>query len=255
MLEIKSEKEVLHITLNRPEVHNAFNPEMIGSITNLFLKEAKKYRVVLLNGHGKSFCAGADLNWMQSMVKFTKAQNKQDSLKLHAMFQSILDCPVPVVTRVHGNVFAGGLGIVAASDVVVAENSSQFCFSEPKLGLVPAVISHFVSLKMNPSIMREVFLTAEIFDAHKAYQSGLVQFVGSPQDCSEYTQKKISAILKCGPNAIIKTKKLLNKLPTMSFSQRKTFTTNLISEVRVSKEGQEGLKSFLEKRKANWVKE
>lgn len=253
MLDVKSENGILHVTLNRPDMHNAFNPEMIKNITQVFLKDAKKHRLVLMKGNGKSFCAGADLNWMQSMAKFTKAQNKQDSLKLQAMFQSILDCPVPVVTRVHGNVFAGGLGIVAASDIVIAENGSQFCFSEPKLGLVPAVISHFVSLKMSPSIMREVFLTAEIFDAEKATQSGLVQFIGSPQDCSDYIQKKVDAILKCGPEAVIKTKKLLNKLPSMNFSQRKTFTTNLIAEVRVSKEGQEGLRSFLEKRKASWV--
>lgn len=254
MLEVKSENEVLYVKLNRPELHNAFNPEMISELTKVFTKQAPQHRAVVLSGNGKSFCAGADLNWMQSMVKYTKAQNKADSLKLHAMFSAIQNCPVPVLTKIHGNVFAGGLGLVAASDIVIAESSTQFCFSEPKLGLVPAVISHFVSLKMNPAQMREVFLTAEVFGSTYAQHSGLVHFVGDTQACENYVKQKITHILKCGPKAVVETKKLLNALPNMNAAKRKNHTTQLIASVRVSAEGQEGLKSFLEKRKPKWFK-
>ncbi len=252
-IEVKKEKRILTVHLNRPDLHNAFNPMMIKELTDVFLKEAKKYRMVILRGNGKSFCAGADLNWMQSMIKFTKAQNKQDSLKLFNMFQAIQKCEVPVIAQVHGNVFAGGLGLIAAADIVLAEENTKFCFSEPKLGLVPAVISNFVATKMNPSILREVFLTAEVFLTDKALKSGLVHFAGTHTDCEVQMQWKIEALLKCGPEAIKKTKKLLNSIPGTSPSKLKILTTHLISEVRVSKEGQEGLKSFLEKRNPSWI--
>ena len=168
------------------------------------------------------------------------------------MFDVMKNCPVPVIGKIHGNVFGGGLGLVAICDIVAAEDKTKFCFSEAKLGLVPSVISPFVRRKMAPHAVRELFLTADIFDPDKALASGLIHFSGSSSKCDKFVEEKIQSIKKCGKGALIATKKLLNDLENLNQHEMKTETTNVISRRRVSEEGQEGLKAFLEKRKPNW---
>ena len=254
---VKEENGILHITLNRPEIHNAFNPDMIAELTRVFSDQnfSIKSRAVVISGEGESFCAGADLNWMKSMMKFNFEENVADAQRLFTMFDVMKNCPVPVIGKIHGNVFGGGLGLVAICDIVAAEEKTKFCFSEAKLGLVPSVISSFVARKMAPHHVRELFLTAEIFDAEKAMTSGLVHFTGSKSKCEKYVEEKIASIKKCGKGALISTKQLLNDLENLNPQEVKAETTNVISRRRVSEEGQEGLKAFLEKRKPNWLSE
>ncbi len=168
--------QVAYVKLNRPDVRNAFNPAMIAEITLLFrnLQARKDLRAVVLQGEGKVFCAGADLNWMKEMVNFSFEQNREDSLKLFAMFEAIAECTLPVVGLVHGAVFGGALGLVAICDEVIAEEGTQFCFSEVKLGIAPAVISSFVNRKAVGGKVRPLMLSGVIFNPHIAQQSGLV---------------------------------------------------------------------------------
>jgi methylglutaconyl-CoA hydratase len=251
---LKEENNILLVSLNRPEVHNAFNPEMIQELTRIFsdTNHIIKYRAVLLSGEGESFCAGADLNWMKSMAKFNFEENREDAQKLFVMFDVMKNCPIPVIGKIHGNVFGGGLGLVAVCDITAAEAKTKFCFSEAKLGLVPSVISPFVRRKMAPHIVRELFLTAELFSAEKACEAGLLHFAGSLKDCDKFVQSKIEAISKCGKGAISSTKKLLNDLENLESKDLKKETASVIAKRRVSEEGQEGLKAFLEKRKPSW---
>jgi methylglutaconyl-CoA hydratase len=251
----KEENNILHISLNRPEIHNAFNPEMIQELTMIFsdTHNLMKYRAIVLSGEGESFCAGADLNWMKSMIKYNFEENVEDAQKLFIMFDVMKNCPLPVLGKIQGNVFGGGLGLVAICDIAVAESKTKFCFSEAKLGLVPSVISPFIRRKLSPHIIRELFLTADVFDTKKAMESGLVHFAGSSKECEKYLQSKIDSISKCGKHAVITTKKLLNDLETLDHKNLKMETSSVIARRRVSEEGQEGLKAFLEKRKPNWL--
>jgi methylglutaconyl-CoA hydratase len=254
---VKEENGILNITLNRPEIHNAFDPEMIGELTHIFSDQnfSVKSRAVILKGAGESFCAGADLNWMKSMMKYNFEENLADAQRLFTMFDVMKNCPVPVIGKIHGNVFGGGLGLVAICDIVAAEEKTKFCFSEAKLGLVPSVISPFVRRKMAPHILRELFLTADVFTSEKAMSAGLVHFTGSNSKCDKFVEEKIGSIRKCGKGALITTKKLLNDLENIDHKDIKLETASVISRRRVSEEGQEGLKSFLEKRKPNWISE
>ena len=176
---VDQQNSVVRVRLNRPETRNAFHPEMITELTTTFKKTCKEksVRAVVLSGEGKSFCSGADLGWMNSMAKFSGAQNRKDSEKLFEMFQSLRDCPVPLICKVQGHVMGGALGLVAASDLVVADEGTQFCFSEAKLGLAPAVISAFVKDKVNFSGMSRWFLTADVFSSADARDMGLVHAV------------------------------------------------------------------------------
>lgn len=252
---LKPEGKSLHIKLNRPNVHNAFNPEMIQELTGIFSdqKDLAQYKALVLRGEGESFCAGGDINWMKSMAQYSIAENLKDAEELFNMFDSIKNCPVPIIGLVHGNVFGGGLGLVATCDIVYAEENTKFCFSEAKLGLVPAVITPFVREKVSSQFMRDVMLSAEVFSVHKALELGLIHRFGDQKTMYDEILKKIEGISKCGPEAIRATKQMLNDLEGMSWSQSKTYFTKLISHRRVSPEGQEGLKAFLEKRKPNWV--
>lgn len=247
-----TKNQVLHVTLNRPDIHNAFNTEMISEITQIFSRIPQNIRGVLLKGEGKSFCAGADLNWMKSMASFSLEENKKDSEKLFEMFESIYKCSVPVVGKAHGSVFGGGLGLLAACDIVACVRETKFCFSEAKLGLVPAVISAFVLKKAKHNLARQMMLTAQVFGDEKAIEMGLVHFMGSDEEVDDYVQSQIDFILASGPSAIQDTKHLLDYVPTHSWSEIKNETIRVIAERRVSEEGQEGMKSFFEKRKPFW---
>lgn len=242
--------------LNRPEARNAFSPKMISELSTLFKSLAfdTKTRLVVLRGEGSAFCSGADLQWMQEMVNYSLEQNEKDSLVLYDLFQSIYDCPVPVLGVVQGAAFGGALGLLACCDVVVAAEKTQFCFSEVKLGLVPAVISSFVLRKVPQAQARPWMISGRIFDTPTARRMGLVTEVVSDEDLMEKVTEVIHDLLLTGPEAARATKKLLNDIVAAQFPDLRERTAKLIAERRVSVEGQEGLKSFLNKKAPSWRK-
>lgn len=261
-LEISKTKFIWTLQLNRPEVRNAFNPEMIQEITEAFDSIPLEVRAVNLKGKGSVFCSGADLEWMKSMVNFTLEENKSDSNKLYEMFQAMKNCPAPIVTVVQGAAMGGALGLLACSDVVLAESSTKFCFSEVKLGLAPAVISSFVLRKVNLGMISPLMTSGKIFGVSEAERCGLVHEVGQTETLEERLKGWNQHYLDSAPNAVRETKKLIQNLMDLSLTETKSskeklliqkeMTTDLIAARRVSQEGQEGLKSFLEKRKATW---
>lgn len=245
---------VAYVKLNRPDVRNAFNPEMIAELTQVFhnLNARQDLRAVVLQGEGKVFCAGADLNWMKEMVNFSFDQNREDSLKLFNMFESMANCTLPIIGQIHGAAFGGALGLIAVCDEVIAEEGTQLCFSEVKLGIAPAVISSFVNRKAVPGKVRPLMLSGAVFNVHVAQQAGLVTEVVPAGEGHVMVQKVLTNYLQCGPEAVRETKKLLNELPSLAWDQQRARTTTLIAQRRASSEGQEGLKSFLEKREPSW---
>lgn len=253
-LKLSQSHGILKVALNRPERRNAFFPEMIGEILKTFkdLKKDKTVRAVVLTGEGKSFCSGGDLEWMKSMARYTLKQNIKDAEELYAMYWAIRSCPVPVIGRVFGHCFGGGAGLTAVCDIVAAEESTQFCFSEVKWGLVPAVISPFVSERAAPAKVREWFLTAKVFDASEALSGGLINFVGSLADVDAFVEKTVDLIQGAAPEAVRETKKLHQSYSTISWKKVEPTVTKLIAKRRVSDEGQKGLQAFLEKREPRW---
>jgi len=250
-LKINQSNGLYQITLARSEKHNAFDEAFIEEITKTFegIAEDINARLVTVDAEGKSFCAGADLNWMKSMVGYSLEENQEDSHKLLRMFKAIHQCPVPVVSKVNGYALGGGTGIIACSDYVIASSQSKFGFTETRLGLVPAVISPFVIEKIGRSHSKSLFLSAEVFEAQKAYDIGLVHQISDDLD-SDF-DKLVMKFLGNSPNALRACKRLLNKLEETS--SQDDLCVEMISELRTSKEGQEGMKALLEKRKPEWV--
>lgn len=246
------------VTLSRSDLHNAFNEVMIAEITDALVELGRRedVRVVVLAGEGKSFCAGADVNWMKRMVDFTFEQNAEDANLLARMLRAIRECPKPVIARVHGAALGGGVGLTAACDLAVAVESAVFCLSEVKLGIVPAVISPFVMEKVGPGQMRRYGLTAERFSAAEAKRIGLIHEVFSTIEAMDAWIAEISkALMANGPHAIAAAKRILSEVVGVPWDEVQARTVETISRLRVSPEGQEGLKAFLEKRKPSWVPE
>lgn len=243
----------LEIILDRPQKHNSFTPILIDRLTEIFGSIDDGLRAVILRGEGPSFSAGADLEWMKSSASYSEQDNITDAAKLFDMFYAMQSCPVPLFTLVHGNVMGGGLGLVAVSDVVIAEENTRFAFSEVRLGLAPAVISPFVLDRSNPSMVSEWMLTGRRFSAKEAQHSGLVQFVGKESELDGFRTRFERSMLASGPQALRATKTLLNKYKeNPSLAERKRYTTKIIAECRTSEEGQEGLSSFFQKRTPKW---
>jgi len=256
-LKVGGDSQNVIVTLNRPEVRNAFNTEMIAELTAFFrgLDQETQLETVELAGDGKAFCAGGDLNWMKSMVDFSLEENRLDAMKLYEMFDAISNCPVPLLTRVHGHVMGGGLGLVACGDIVAAESQTQFCFSEVRIGLVPSVISAFVTRRMQASRYRRYMLTGEVFGADAALESGLVHFIGSQDRCEEFLNSQKTLIQNNGKAAVKDTKSLVDFIDQSPNDEKiKARAIEVISQRRVSVEGQEGLAAFLEKRRPSWQK-
>lgn len=250
---------ILYLTLNRPEVHNAFNDDLIGEITSAFQStyEDSDLRAVVLQGEGKSFCAGADLNWMKSMKDYSFDENYADSMRLSDMFVAIEQCPVPVVCRLHGAALGGGVGLVSSCDYVLALDSAKLGLTEVNLGLIPAVISPFVINKIGISHARALFLSGEIFKADHGQVIGLVHKVySSLEDLDTGLEKLLTKISKTGPLASRKAKDLVfdNMKYADNFEFLRAHTAKLIAGQRISEEGQEGMSALLEKRDANWQK-
>ena len=244
-LKIENANDYCTISLNRPEVKNAFHPEMIAELTEAFkkVKSSSQLKFVVLAGEGTVFSAGADLNWMKEMVQYSFEQNQKDSEKLWEMFEAIAFCDVPVIGVVQGAAYGGALGLIACCDYVFMEEKTQLCFSEVKLGLAPAVISSFVRRKVSDGMSRPLMLSAEIFSVERALAIGLThaKFLG------EFNNDTLKPFSKNGAEAIRETKKLLDLIPTVSWAQQKVATTKVISERRVSAEGQNLLKQYLNK--------
>lgn len=247
--------QVLIVTMNRAEVRNAFNPEMINELTHIFRNRARQagLRAVVLQGAGESFSAGADLQWMQEMAKYSLDENVGDAVKLDDMFAAIRACPHPTIAYVQGHAFGGALGLIAACDISVAEDETQFGFTEVRLGLIPAVISPYVKEKMNQSDALRLMLTGEIFLAPEAKSSGLISAYGTREESQKKLYGWLTAFRTHGPEAIGAMKQLWLKLSSDSDpAQVRDLTTQAIAERRASVEGQEGLKAFFEKRRPQW---
>jgi methylglutaconyl-CoA hydratase len=255
-INISREGPIARIHFCRPDVHNAFNDTLIYEMTDLFtaLKRDDDLRVIVLTGEGKSFCAGADLNWMRRVKDYSFEKNYEESLALAELFWLIYTMPVPVVGRINGAAIGGGTGFVAVCDIAVAAESAKFSFSEVKIGVVPACIGPYVIRKIGEGKAREFFISGERLKAVDAYRIGLVNRYYPDDQLDEEIDKIISTLLSSGPNAIKMAKELITNAPMMTPDQFKPYTAEMIAKLRKSDEGQEGMDAFLNKRKPNWVK-
>jgi len=245
---------LLTITLNRPEVHNAFNETMIVELQEVIdrtIGEAR-HRVVVLTGSGRSFCAGADLNWMRRVKDYSYKENLAESKRLADLMYAIYTLPVPTIARVNGAAIGGGTGLLAACDVIIAAEAAKFSLSEVKLGLVPAVISPYVIRRVGESRCRQLMLTGERFKADRAKRFGLINTVVPIEDLDDAVEQRIAQLLTSGPEALKTCKELLHRVPLMDFQEARNYTAEVIARLRISPEGQEGMAAFLEKRKPEW---
>jgi len=244
------------ITLNRPEVRNAFNDEVIAELTAAFTRLGKEpeVRAIVLGAVGPAFCAGADLNWMRRMADYSHAENKLDAAQLAEMLRVIYTCPKPTVARIQGDVYAGGMGLVAACDMAVSVDSANYCLSEVKLGLYPATISPYVIRAMGARAAHRYFLTAERFDAAEALRIGFVHAVVAADQLDAKVGEITGALVNASPNAVRECKTLLHDVVGKDIDAALIArTVQGIASIRASTEGKEGVQSFLHKRKPNWL--
>jgi len=254
---VAKEGKTLRLTMNRPQIHNAFNAAMIRELAVAF-DEAKKdsdVRLVVLTGAGESFCAGADLNWMREIIRYSYEQNLRESRELAELMHSIYTLPKPTIARINGAVIGGGTGLFAACDIVIASDRAKFGLSEVKIGLIPAAIGPYVIRRIGESAARELFLTGERFDARRALEIGLVNKIVPHEALDNKVEEVVRLLLSSGPEALAKCKELLQRVPAMSLDEAKGYTAEMIAGLRVSPEGQEGMAAFLEKRKPKWIKD
>jgi methylglutaconyl-CoA hydratase len=248
--------KVATVTLNRPDLRNAFNEQTIAELALVFdeLGRNELVRAVVLAANGPAFCAGADLNWMKKMAGYSHAENQADAARLADMLRTIYLCPKPIVAKVQGDCYAGGMGLVAVCDIVVASEAANFCLSEVKLGLIPATISPYVIKAMGENAARRYFLTAERFDAREAYRIGMAHEVVTPEELDTTVAAIVTALSKNSPNAVREAKKLVRDLVGQPVDDALLAdTAKRIAEIRASDEGREGVASFLEKRKPTWL--
>ncbi len=247
---------VATVTLNRPDVRNAFNEITIAELALAFhdLGRDDSVRAIVLAANGPAFCAGADLNWMKKMAGYSHAENAEDATKLAEMLRAIYLCPKPVVAKVQGDCYAGGMGLVAACDIAVSSNGACFCLSEVKLGLIPATISPYVIKAMGENAARRYFLTAERFTAQEAHRIGFVHDVASGDSLDACADVIVKALVTSSPNAVREAKVLVREVVGKSVDAAMVVdTAERIANIRASEEGREGVASFLEKRKPSWL--
>ncbi len=248
--------KVATVTLNRPDLRNAFNEGAIAELARAFdeLGRNDAVRAIVLAANGPSFCAGADLNWMKKMAGYSHDENEADAMRLAEMLRTIYLCPKPTVARVQGDCYAGGMGLVAACDIVVASEAAGFCLSEVKLGLIPATISPYVIKAMGEQAARRYFLTAERFDAAEAQRIGVAHAVVAPEALDATVAGIVKALVNNSPHAVRQAKTLVREIvgqPVDDALLRDT--AGRIAAIRASTEGREGVASFLEKRKPTWI--
>jgi methylglutaconyl-CoA hydratase len=244
-----------YVTLNRPEVFNAFNARMISELSDAFerLSADDGIRAVVLQGEGANFCAGADLNWMRSSLTFSHDENVADALRMSDMFHAIDACRHPVLGRLHGAALGGGSGLTAACDIAIAAEDTLFGFTEARLGIAPAVISPFVLRKIGESHARALFATAERFDAARALAIGLVHRVVPVDELNDAVANTLRSIGQCSPAGVRAAKLMARTVPHLDDAEARETTAATIAGLRTSPEGQEGIRAFLEKRRASWV--
>ncbi|MDD2846531.1 MAG: enoyl-CoA hydratase/isomerase family protein, partial [Rhodoferax sp.] len=244
------------VTLNRPEVRNAFNDEVIAELTQAFsqLGQDPEVRAIVLAAEGTAFCAGADLNWMRRMADYSQTENLLDAAQLAEMLRVIYTCPKPTVARIQGDVYAGGMGLVGACDMAVSVNTANYCLSEVKLGLYPATISPYVIRAMGARAAHRYFLTAERFDAAEALRIGFVHSVVPAERLDDQVAQITQALVSASPNAVRECKTLLIDVAGQDIGAVLiAHTVQGIAGIRASAEGKEGVQSFLQKRKPNWL--
>ena len=257
MPSILSDREgsVLRLTLNRPDVRNAFDEELIAALTAAAAAAAedRSLRAVVLAGTGKAFCAGADIGWMAKAIAYSHRENLADAEDLARMLERLDTLALPVIGRIHGAALGGGVGLAAVCDMVIAADDTVFALSEVKLGILPAVVAPYVLRKIGVSAARELFLTGARFGAARAQQIGLVHEVVPPAELDAAVARRLAEVLSAGPRAVGIAKALLREIAGANPRDVIGLTTNAIASQRVSEEGQEGLRAFLEKRKPSWI--
>lgn len=254
-LQLLREGPVARLRLDRAQLHNAFDAGLIAGLTDALedLARDATIRVVVLEGAGPSFSAGADLNWMRGMAAASEAENREDSLRLARLMRTLDELPKPTIARVHGAAFGGGVGLVACCDIAIATPEAKFGLTESKLGLLPAVISPYVIAAIGARQARRWFATGELFDAATALQIGLLHGVVPASELDAAVDRQIALILKAGPRACAQAKALVRRVAGETDRDRlDADNASLIAQLRVSPEGQEGLSAFLDKRKAHW---
>jgi methylglutaconyl-CoA hydratase len=249
---------VERLTLNRPDVRNAFNEHVIAELTDWAAETraaAARHdiRAVVIAGAGKVFCAGADVTWMSKTVHYTEDENLRDAMAMSRMFAAINELPVAVIGRIQGAALGGGAGLAAVCDIVVADEAALFGFTETKLGILPAVISPFALAKIGQAAARELFLTGARFSAARAKEIGLVHEIAAPAELDAAIDRFIKEVLSAGPEAVAAAKALIPNVWGRPIAEAMPVTAAAIAARRVSAEGQEGLRAFLEKRTASWV--
>ena len=254
-LNISRQGAVVRVMLARPEVRNAFNEALIAELTDTFtgLSADAAVRAVVLGGEGKAFCAGADLGWMRAMADYSWDENHADASKLAGMLHAVYSCPVPVVGRVHGDCYAGGVGLAAVCDVLVAAQGVTFCLSEARLGLLPATIAPYVVRALGEQAARRYFVTAERFDAATAHRLGFVHEVVAPDAIDAQVDEIVATLVANGPMAVKACKRLVQDVAHRPITpELRADTARRIADIRASDEGREGVQSFLGKRAPAW---
>ena len=247
---------VAHVWLNRPDVRNAFNEDVIAALTTTFaeLSADKDLRVIVLGAHGKAFCAGADLNWMKAMAGYSWEENRADAQQLADMLWTLDQCPVPIVGRIQGDCYAGGMGLAAVCDVLVAVEGATFCLSEARLGLLPATISPYVVRALGQQASRRYMVTAERFSAVRAHALGMVHELATPETLDDRVNALVALLVANGPQATRACKKLVQDVGGRGIDEAlRAETARRIADIRASDEGREGVQSFLQKRKPAWL--
>lgn len=249
------EGQTATIRLNRPEKHNALNQLMIEELTHVFdrLKDNETVRIILLKGTGLSFCSGADLNYMREIASFGEKENLADATKLARLFYSIFSCPKAVIAVVHGNVFGGANGLAAACDIVLADENTQFAFTEVKMGITPATISPYIIRRCGETIATELMLTARKFTAQEAEKYHLVNTTFTYETKTDVERFYVNHLLAAAPNALASCKKLIRTVASLPQQEAFSYTIETIAKQRGSDEGVEGMSAFLEKRKPKWM--
>ena len=247
---------VSRVTLNSPEIRNAFNDEAISELTRAFtqLGQDPQVRVIVLAATGPAFCAGADLNWMRRMADYSRAENLADAAQLAEMLRVMYECPKPTIARIQGDVYAGGMGLVAACDMAVSVDTANFCLSEVRLGLIPATISPYVIRAMGARAAHRYFLTAERFDARQALRIGFVHEVVGAEGLDAKVAELTNALVSASPSAVRSCKMLVQEVAGRDIDAPLIGrTVEGIADIRSSSEGREGVQSFLQKRKPSWL--
>ena len=255
-LSITQTGSVARITLTMPEIRNAFSDEVIQAITEAFADVGARadVRAVVLAAEGPAFCAGANLNWRRRMADYTREENLADASKLAAMLRTIAECPKPTIARVQGDVYAGGMGLVAACDMAVSVDTAWYCLSEVKIGLAPATISPYVIRAMGARAAQRYFLTAERFTAAEAHRIGFVHEVVTADALDAKVDELLKALTSASPAAVVACKTLVADVVGRDIDEGLiAYTVEAIADIRASVEGREGVQAFLNKRKPAWL--